>query len=161
MWFYVFVFWWQWLIKVFMFDYSWATFSYTFRCCTTLACNQCFLTYAISWCTWTWWNLSCFIFFLNCIFMQCFLMQPLCFHHLGNQAQMTTFMTTLPHPLKCCCFECSWFLAYFFASKVEKVIWSHKEIFVWMGCKTPLVWRCFCHLWGASQCQMKVCTTID
>lgn len=81
-------------------------------------------------------------------------MQPLCLHHLGNRAEMTTLMSTPPCPLKCC-FECSWFLAYSFASKVEKVIWSHKEIFIWMGCKTPLVWKCFCHLWGASQCQMK------
>lgn len=82
-------------------------------------------------------------------------MQPLCFHHLGNQAQMTMFISTPPHLLKCCCFERSWFLAYSFASKVEKVIWSQKENFVWMGCKIPLVWRCFCHLWGASQCQIK------
>jgi hypothetical protein len=29
-----------------------------------LACNHCFLSYAISWCTWTWWTLSCLSFSL-------------------------------------------------------------------------------------------------
>jgi hypothetical protein len=27
-------------------------------------------------------------------------------------------------------------------SKVEEIIWSHKEILAWVGCKAPLGWRC-------------------
>jgi hypothetical protein len=51
-------------------------------------------------------GLLTFLFFLSYIlmhhfFLDCFLMHPFCFHHLGNPIQVTTYMSILPQHQIC------------------------------------------------------------